>query len=138
MTASAEIDAVLDEFHAAAANADEERYFSTLALDAVFLGTAPGERWQGDEWRAFVHRYFVQGKGWSYVPSDRSVEVAADGRTAWFDETVENASYGACRGSGVLEREGDRWRIAQYNLTIPIPDEIAPDVVERIRSMRPA
>ena len=49
------------------------------------------------------------------------VDIASDGLTAWFDETVENEHYGACRGTGVLRRDGDEWRIAQYNLTIPVP-----------------
>jgi len=130
----AEIDAVLDEFHSAAAAADEERYFATLSPDAIFLGTAPGERWQGEDFRVFVHGYFSRGVGWAYTPSDRSVDVAPDGTTAWFDETVSNAHYGECRGSGVLRNGESGWRIAQYNLTIPVPDAIAPDVVARIRA----
>lgn len=128
-----EIDALLDEFHAAAAAADEERYFATLAPDAIFLGTAPGERWTGEDFRAFVHGYFSRGVGWAYTPSNRSVDVARDGTTAWFDETVTNEHYGECRGSGVLRRDTERWLVQQYNLTIPIPDAIAPDVVARIR-----
>lgn len=135
MTARSAVEAVLDEFHAAAADADEERYAATLASGIVFLGTAPGERWAGDAFRAFVHSYFSRGKGWSYVPSGRSIDIAADGQTAWFDETVENAHYGACRGTGVLRHDGERWRIEQYNLTIPVPDELAAELVKQIRSV---
>jgi ketosteroid isomerase-like protein len=135
---SAAVDSVLDAFHAAAAVADEPRYLATLAEDMVFLGTAPGERWEGPDWREFVHRYFSQGKGWAYAPSDRSVVIAPDGETAWFDETVDNDHFGACRGSGVLKRESGDWRIVQYNLTIPVPDELVPELVPRIREMRPA
>ena len=134
MTERERVEAVLDEFHSAAAAADEGRYVATLTDDMVFLGTAPGERWAGTEWRDFVHSYFSRGKGWAYEPSERSVAIAPDGTTAWFDETVGNDHYGACRGSGVLRREGDTWRIAQYNLTIPIPDELAPELVARIRT----
>jgi len=134
MTARSTVEAVLDEFHAAAADADEERYVATLASGVVFLGTAPGERWAGDAFRAFVHSYFSRGNGWSYIPSDRSVDIAADGQTAWFDETVENAHYGACRGTGVLRYDGENWRIEQYNLTIPVPDALAADLVKQIRS----
>ncbi len=133
-----DIDAVLNAFHAAAAAADEERYFATLAPDAVFLGTAPGERWAGKDFRDFVHSYFSRGRGWSYTPSARSVDIAADGETAWFDETVENEHYGACRGTGVLRVHDGAWRVEQYNLTIPVPDELAPDLVARIREVRPA
>ena len=49
------VEAVLDTFHMAAAAADEERYAATLSSSMVFLGTAPGERWQAGEWRDFVH-----------------------------------------------------------------------------------
>ena len=133
MSTRPEIDAVLDAFHAAATAADEERYFATLSPAAIFLGTAPGERWAGEAFREFVHSYFSRGKGWTYLPSDRSVDVSPDGGTAWFDETVSNEFYGECRGSGVLRHTDDGWLIEQYNLTIPIPDAIAPDVVARIR-----
>jgi SnoaL-like domain len=138
MTDLALVNAVLDEFHAAAAAADERRYFATLTADMVFLGTAPEERWEGGAWRDFVHSRFSRGKGWAYAPSDRSVVIASDGRTAWFDETVVNDHFGACRGSGVLSLENDTWRIAQYNLTIPVPDELVPELVSQIHGMRPA
>ena len=39
------IAAVLDDWHAAAAAANEERYFSHFASGAVFLGTDATERW---------------------------------------------------------------------------------------------
>jgi ketosteroid isomerase-like protein len=129
----AAVDVVLDAFHAAAAAADEARYLATLAPLAVFLGTAPGERWAGEDFRDFVHSYFSRGKGWTYISAYRSVEIAADGHTAWFDETVENESYGACRGTGVLQLYDGEWRIEQYNLTIPVPDELAVDLVATIR-----
>lgn len=137
MSARGAIDAVLDAFHAAAATADEGRYLATLADSVVFLGTAPGERWEGEAWHEFVHSLFSRGKGWTYVPSARTVGIAADERTAWFDETVENDHYGACRGTGVLRRTDDGWKIQQYNLTIPVPDELAPELVEKIRKTGP-
>jgi ketosteroid isomerase-like protein len=129
----ARVEAVLDEFHAAASAADTERYFAVLAPDAIFLGTAGDERWAGDDFRTFVDSHFSRDQGWTYDAHDRSVTLAADSRTAWFDEQLENASYGSCRGSGVLQLRGDAWKIEQYNLTIPIPNEIAGDVVARIR-----
>ena len=132
----ARVRAVLDEFHAAASAADERRYFALLAPKAVFLGTDPGERWAGEDYRAFVHRYFSQGKGWTYEPSSRTVEIAVDGQTAWFDERVENEWYGQCRGTGVLQLREGEWKIEQYNLAIPIPNELAAEIVARIRELR--
>ena len=136
MTSRVELDSVLDEFHAAAAVADEERYFATLSDDMVFLGTAPGERWEGAAWREFVHGHFSQGTSWTYVPSSRHVVISDEGATAWFDEAVDNDFYGACRGSGVLRLAHGVWRIEQYNLTIPVPDELAAELASRIREMR--
>ena len=129
----ARIEAVLDEFHAAASNADEARYLALLSPEAVLLGTDGGERWAGEAYRSFIHSYFSRGIGWTYVPSRRSVAIAADGRTAWFDEHLENESYGRCRGSGVLQVRDGEWKIEHYSLTIPIPNEIAEEVVSRIR-----
>ena len=128
----ASVEQVLDDFHAAAADADFGRYFGHFARDAVFLGTDPGERWERDEFEAFVRPYFEGGQGWTYVPGERHV-VVRDG-VAWFDELLENESYGTCRGSGVLVFEDRAWRIAQYNLALTVPNERAREVVELIRS----
>ena len=133
---AARVHAVMDDFHAAASAADEERYLALLAPRAVFLGTDGDERWAGKDYRAFVHSYFSRGKGWTYSPSSRSVEIAVDGRTAWFDERLENDWYGECRGTGVLQLRGSEWKIEQYNLSIPVPNDLAPEIVARIRERR--
>jgi ketosteroid isomerase-like protein len=126
--------AVLDDFHAAAAAADGPRYFGHFTADAVFIGTDPAERWPLAAFRRFAEPYLAQGRGWTYHPGRRHVELAPDGGTAWFDEMLDNAKYGVCRGTGVLVRERDRWRIAQYALAIPVPNELAADLVDRIRA----
>ncbi len=129
----ARIEAVLDDFHAAASAADEERYFGHLAAGAVFLGTDATERWTKEQFRAYAHPHFARGQGWTYRASERHVTLAADGETAWFDERLDNAKYGECRGTGVLQRHGGVWKIEQYNLTIPVPNALAGDLVEKIR-----
>jgi len=125
---------VLDDFHRAAAAADEARYFDLLADHAVFLGTDGSERWDKAAFRAFAHPHFAGGKGWTFTPRDRHVAFSADGNVAWFDEALDSASYGACRGSGVLERTKGAWKITQYNLSIPIPNHLADELVARIRA----
>ncbi|MEM6559071.1 MAG: nuclear transport factor 2 family protein [Myxococcota bacterium] len=124
--------AVLDDFHKAAAQADEERYFSHFAEDAVFLGTDPDERWSVKAFRAYAHKHFSRGKGWTYAPSERSIVLGLDGRVAWFHEVVTHETYGRCRGTGTLIRERGVWKIAQYSLSLPLPNDrfkaIAADV----------
>ena len=48
-------------------------------------------------------------------------------------ERLDNASLGETRGTGVLLLQEGHWRVAQYNLTIPIPNALAGEVVARIR-----
>jgi ketosteroid isomerase-like protein len=135
---TAAISAVLDSFHAAAARADEEAYFALLAPNAVFLGTDATERWDKPAFRAFAHPYFAQGKGWTFTPRDRHVDLSRDGRVAWFDEQLDSATYGECRGSGALEKLDGGWKIVQYNLTIPMPNDLAKELVARIREAKKA
>lgn len=123
----------LDDWHRAAAQADGQRYFRHFAPDAIFLGTDPGERWTVEDLRAYAQPYFSAGKGWTYVPRERHVTLARSGKLAWFDECLESEKYGELRGTGVLRRDGEGWKIVQYNLTFPIPNDLTADVVQQIR-----
>lgn len=119
--------ATLDRFHAAAAAADEGAYFALFADGGVFLGTDAKERWTVPEFRAYAHPRFASGKAWSFRAARRNVDVR--GQTAWFDEDLETEKLGPARGSGVLVRDASgAWKVAQYNLSIPIPNERFADV----------
>jgi hypothetical protein len=135
---SVAIEATIDAFHAAAAKADEKAYFDLLAPSGVFLGTDATERWDKAAFQAFAHPYFAKGAAWTFVPRDRHVSFSTDGRVAWFDELLDSASYGECRGSGVLEKIDGRWKVQQYNLSIPLPNDLAKDVVAQIRAAKAA
>lgn len=129
----AAVDDVLTSLHRSAAQADGDFYFSLFASDAVFMGTDASERWSVDDFKAFAEPYFSQGRGWTYHMEDRNIFVASDGRTAWFDEALRHDIYGTCRGTGVLVLTDGAWRIVQYNLTFPIPNDLAREFAERIR-----
>lgn len=121
---------VLDDFHKAASEAEGERYFSLLADDAVFIGTDATERWNKKQFLSFAQPYFSAGKGWTYVPKDRHIsftDVSSD--IAWFDELLDNENYGECRGTGVLVKTSAGWKVSQYHLTIPIPNNVTEAVV---------
>ena len=130
--ASATVASVIDSWHAAAAAADEEKYFSYFTPDAVFLGTDATERWTRDEFRKWAHPYFAKGKAWSFRATARWISFATDGSVAWFDERLDTPNLGPCRGSGVLVSTPAGWKIAQYNLSIPIPNDLADDFKKRI------
>lgn len=131
------IAAVLDDFHDAAAAADGARYFAHFAPDGVFLGTDASERWTAAEFKAYAAPHFAKGRGWKYTPKSRNITLSANGNTAWFDELLDNEAFGLCRGSGVLMRRENRWKISQYNLSVPIPNALMTEFVKTIRERSP-
>ena len=115
--------ASLDDFHDAAAHADEARYFAHFADDGVFLGTDATERWDVAAFRAYAHPRFASGKAWSFHAVRRAVAISDDGRFAYFDEDLATERLGPARGSGVLVASAGGWKIEQYNLAIVIPND---------------
>lgn len=124
--------AFLDAWHRAASEHDLAGYLGVMAEDGVFLGTDAGERWTKEQFRAYVEPYFERGQGWTYVPGRR--HVAIEGDLVWFDELLTNQGYGALRGTGVLRRRGEGLELVQYDLHFTVPNEVAREVVERIRT----
>jgi ketosteroid isomerase-like protein len=129
-TDEAAIAEVLDSFHEAAADGDWEVYFDLMADQAVFLGTDVGERWPKAEFQA----YAAGRSGWTYYPRQRNIDLTPDGNSAWFDEVLESVSYGTSRGSGVLVKTAEGWKIAQYHLTFPIPNALSRELTDRIKA----
>jgi hypothetical protein len=112
---------VLDDWHDAASKADETRYFGHFAEGGVFLGTDATERWTVPEFRAYAHPRFASGKAWSFRATRRAITFVSD--VAWFDEDLATERLGPARGSGVLVRVNGTWKIAHYDLSVPIPNE---------------
>jgi len=127
-----QVSAVLDDWHAAAAAADEARYFGHFAEKAVFLGTDATERWTVEEFRRYAHPYFAKGKAWSFKAIERHVAFSPDGSVAWFDEKLDTPNLGPSRGSGVLVKVGGDWKIAHCDLSVPIPNDLMKEFKERI------
>ncbi|RZJ32344.1 MAG: DUF4440 domain-containing protein [Brevundimonas sp.] len=134
--AEADIGHVLDQLNVASTAADTTAYFALFTPDARFIGTDATERWSLSEFRAYTEPYFAQGRGWTYTPRDRVITVAPiDCRClAWFDEVLDNASYGVTRGSGVLRKTEDGWKIEQYVLSFTIPNDRARAVVAAVKA----
>ena len=128
--AEKEIAVVIDDWHDAAAKADEARYFKHFAPNGVFLGTDATERWDVEGFKKYAHPHFARGKAWAFTSTRRVVTVDQAGAVAWFDEDLATTNLGPCRGSGVLVREGGRgeWKISQYNLAVTVPNDRFPDV----------
>ena len=124
--AIAACESTLDALRAAAARADGDAYFECFAADAVFLGTAPEERWPRAEFERYARARFARGDGWTYALAGgrataatpaRHVTVGPGGGIAWFDEALDGKVLGPTRGTGVLVDDGAAaggWRLAAY------------------------
>ena len=135
--ATSGVSSVLDALHQNASIANEESYFALFAPEGVFFGTDATERWTVEQFRSYAHPSFERGQGWTYILREgtRNIDFDSSGSVAWFDEILDNENYGETRGTGVLRFIDDEWRITQYHLTIPIPNELARDVVQMIRGL---
>ena len=131
-----DIDSVLNHLHQYAASANYDAYFALYTENAIFIGTDSTEVWDKKTFQDYARPYFNQGKGWVYTPKERHIYFSPNGDVAWFDELLINKNLGLTRGSGVLINTHGEWKIAQYHLTIPIPNDIAKDVAEQIIKYR--
>ena len=82
----ADVVRVLDDWHDAAAKADEARYFGHFAQGGVFLGTDGKERWTVPAFRAYAHPHFAKGKAWSFRATRR--EITWSGKGPAFSEEI--------------------------------------------------
>lgn len=129
----AEVQAVLNDWHNAAAEADFDRYFGYFAdSSSIFMGTDATERWNLVEFKEYSEPVFARGRAWNFTPVTRFVNIANDGQTAWFDEELSTPNLGPSRGTGVLVLKDGNWKIAHYSLTVPIPNSIMNDVKNQI------
>ncbi|MFP9114948.1 nuclear transport factor 2 family protein [Flavobacterium sp. RHBU_3] len=122
------INILLDDWHAAAAKADYNGYFDKIAEDGHYIGTDATENWDKKAFSAFSKPYFDKGKAWDFKALERHVYFSKDGKTAWFDELLDTWMK-ACRGSGVLEKQGKEWKIKHYVLSMTIPNETSKEVI---------
>ncbi len=113
---------LLDYWHLSASEANLKNYFDLMSDDFVFLGTDPKERWTKSEFLEFCKPYFEKEKTWHFASNWRNWYFSADGKTAWFEESL-TTQMDECRGSGVFVFEDGQWKISHYNLTVLIENE---------------
>ena len=126
-----DIDGSLDLWHQAAATADEVAFFGFMTEDCIYLGTDKTEKWKRDELRMWSEKYFDRESAWSFEPLEREIYFSLDGKTAWFDEKL-NTWMGICRGSGVLTKTNDGWKLRHYNLAVLVPNEKIEGFIELV------
>ena len=123
------INSVLDSWHKSAAEANFKMYFDAMTNESIFIGTDAAENWKNDAFKEFSKPYFDKGKAWSFTSVERNIYVYKDGEAAWFDELLET-HMGICRGSGVLIKSENTWKIEHYVLSLTIPNDNMQDIIK--------
>lgn len=123
------ISKVLDDLNTFAATADYKNYFDLYAEESTFIGTDATEVWNKKEFMAWAKPFFDKGKAWNFTSLKRSITFSKDGNYAWFDEVLDTQMK-ICRGSGVLEKIGGKWKIRQYVLSTTVPNKVIDEVVK--------
>lgn len=118
----ASADSLLNAWHKAASDANYEAYFDAMDSSSIFIGTDVTENWSKKEFADFSKPHFDKGKAWDFKVLERNIFVSKHADVVWFDEVLDTW-MGPCRGSGVLERSGEKWKIKQYLLSMTIPNE---------------
>lgn len=118
----------IDDWHLAATKADSKAYFGSIADNGIFIGTDATERWNKQQFYSFAKPYFDKGTAWDFKAYNRSVHVSNDSRFVWFSELL-TTWMGVCRGSGILEKTPQGWKIQQYHLSVTVPNDLIRDFI---------
>ena len=124
-----EVNTLLVNWHKAASDANFKEYFGALDSSAIYIGTAAEEIWTKEKFANFSKPYFDKGKAWSFTTLERNIYVSEAANIVWFDELIDTW-MGTCRGSGVLQKKGDSWKIKQYVLSVAIPNDDIQAVID--------
>ena len=120
---------VLDDLNLYASTADFKNYFDLYAEESTFIGTDANEIWTKKEFMDYARAPFEKGKVWTFTSLKRNISFSADGKYAWFDELLDTQMK-LCRGSGVLEKIGNQWKIKQYVLSMTIPNDVNKEIIK--------
>jgi ketosteroid isomerase-like protein len=122
------IGTMIDAWHTAAAKADYKTYFDLMADDAVFIGTDATENWDKKSFMVWAKPFFDRGKAWAFTSIQRHIFFDKSGNLAWFDELL-STQMKICRGSGVVVKDGNEWKIQQYVLSVTVPNDKLDSVI---------
>ncbi len=116
------IDSMINQWHHAAAVADEETFFGSMTADGIYIGTDATERWLRDDLAGWSKKYFDGKAAWNFTPLSRNIRMAPGGQLAWFDELLDTW-MGTCRSTGIVVWQENAWKIIHYHLSVAVPNE---------------
>lgn len=122
----------MDNWHKAAATADEEVFFGSMTENGIYLGTDKTEKWTRDEMAEWANEYFQQESAWSFTVTERDVYFSEEGKTAWLNEKLDTW-MGVCKGTAVLVLRSEGWKIALYDLSVTVDNDKIDQLLELIK-----
>jgi hypothetical protein len=122
----------LNNWHQAAAKADELVFFDSMDENGIYIGTDATECWSRQEFYDWALKYFDRETAWDFRPVSRNIYFSKDGKTVWFNELLDTW-MGVCRGSGTLHAGTNGWKIDQYHLSVTVPNEKIKDFIELLK-----
>lgn len=122
------INSIMNSWHKAATEADYDGYFDKMDSISVFIGTDATENWNKKQFENFSKPYFDKGKAWDFKTLERNIYISKAKNFVWFDELLDTW-MGTCRGSGVLEKNNNTWKIKHYVLSVEIPNDDIQSVI---------
>lgn len=117
-----QLDSCMNQWHLDVAEFRLEQYFNFMTDDFIFLGTDPSERWTKKEFYQFCQPFFEKKSTWDFKTNKRFWYLNSSEDVAWFEESLDTWME-ECRGSGVLVKQNNQWKIAHYNLSVLIENE---------------
>lgn len=116
------IDSLMNDWHHAAAVADEKAFFGRMTEDGIYIGTDASERWLRDELAAWSQKYFDRESAWKFTTLNRNIKIGPGDQIAWLDELLDTW-MGICRSTAILIKKDNDWKIMHYHLSIAVPND---------------
>lgn len=124
-----QLNTLMVDWHQAASDANAKVFFGTMDSLSVYIGTDATENWTKTEFVGFAKPYFDRGKAWDFKTLERNIYTNDRSDMAWFDELLKTW-MGTCRGSGVLVKKKNGWKLKHYVLSVEIPNDNIREVIQ--------
>ena len=118
------IETLMNLWHQSASKSNASIFFDSLMWpEAIYLGTDISEKWKRDELKYWSASAFEKDTAWDFKVNRRSIyKNEFDNNIIWLEEDLLTW-MGPCRGSAVLIKKNQQWKIMHYNLAVAVSND---------------
>ncbi|RYY46841.1 MAG: hypothetical protein EOO06_13700, partial [Chitinophagaceae bacterium] len=91
-------------------------------------GTDATENWDKKAFMEWSKPFFDKKSTWNFTALKRNIYFGKHADIAWFEELL-NTQMKICRGSGVVVKTADGWKVEQYVLSTTIPNPVLDSII---------